>query len=418
MRGVISSYLLIASISASACFAEFQINTRTSSNQANPAIAMDPIGNFVIVWSSYNQDGNSNGIFGQRFDPNCTPIGDEFQINTTTSGNQTEPSVAMNAVGNFVVAWHGPPSEFEKDEDIFSQRFDPNGQPLGDETLVNTFTQGKQRFPTVAMNTDGAFAVVWESEKPEVETTVVSCQLFDANGLAVGEEFDVNAPADCRYPDVAMDPNGNFAIVWMQDNSSNSIIGRLYDANGTAKTESTEPFEVSTTNFSSLTRPAIAMDANGYFVVTWDGDPDRASQDDIHARLFDPNGTPLGDQFIVNTTLTDAQQYPQVAMNNKGEFVIVWETEIEAHTTERDIFGQRFDSLGQPVSDEFLINTYVEGDQKSPDVALSDNGVFITVWQSNGQDDSDWDIFGEINSIADSIEVPSYNVVEAQEHNQ
>jgi hypothetical protein len=412
MRGVLLSYLFIASISASACFAEFQVNTRTSNNQANPAIAMDVDGNFVIIWSSYNQDGNSNGIFGQRFDPNCSPVGDEFQINTTISGNQTESSVAMNAAGDFIVAWQGPGID---EEDIFIQRFDPNGQPLGDELLVNSFTQGKQRYPTVAMNTDGAFVVVWESENLDTETTVVSCQLFDVNGLAVGEEFDVNAPADCRYPDVAMDPNGNFTIVWMQDNSSNSIIGRLYDANGTAKTE---PFEVSTINFSSLTRPAIAMDANGYFVVTWDGDPDRASLDDIHARLFDPNGTPLGDQFIVNTTTAETQQYPQVAMSNLGEFVIVWESEIESSTVERDIFGQRFDSLGQPVGDEFLINTYVEGDQRYPDIALGENGVFVTVWQSDEQDGSGYGIFGEMNSIADSIEVPSYNVVEAQEHNQ
>jgi hypothetical protein len=414
MRGILLSYLFIALILAPVCFAEFQINTRTSRDQANAAIAMDPVGNFVIVWSSYNQDGNSNGIFGQRFDPNCTPIGNEFQINTTTSGNQKEPSVAMNAVGDFVVAWQGPGID---EEDIFIQRFDPNGQPLGDELFVNSFTQGKQQFPKIAMDKNGAFAVVWENEKQvaDTDTRAISCQLFDANGLAVGEEFDVNAPADCRYPDVSMDPNGNFAIVWMQGKSSNSIIGRLYDANGTAKTEL---FEVSTTNFSSLTRPTIAMDANGYFVVAWDGDPDRASLDDIHARLFDPNGTPLGDQFIVNTTTAETQQYPQVAMSNLGEFVIVWESEIESSTVERDIFGQRFDSLGQPVGDEFLINTYVEGDQRYPDIALGENGVFVTVWQSDEQDGSGYGIFGEMNSIADSIEVPSYNVVEAQEHNQ
>jgi len=400
MRGILLSYLLIASISASTCFAEFQINTRTSSNQANPAIAMDADGNFVIVWSSYNQDGNSNGIFGQRFDPNYTPIGDEFQINTTTSGNQTESSVAMNAAGDFVVVWQGPPSEFEKEEDIFIQQFDPNGQPIGDELLVNSFTQDKQRYPKVAMDRSGAFVVVWESEKPEAGITVVSCQLFDVNGLAVGEEFDVNMPADCRYPDIAMDPNGNFVIVWMEDRSSNSIMAQLYNAGGTAKSE---PFDVSNINFSSLTQPSIAMDANGYFVVTWDGDPDRAGLDDIHARLFDPNGTPFGEQFIVNTSLAEAQCYPQVAMNNKGEFVIVWETEIEAHTTERDIFGQRYDHLGQPIGDEFQLNSFVEGDQKNPDVALSNNGAFVIIWQSDGQDGSGWGIFGEIGQYTDYI---------------
>ncbi len=416
MRGVISSYLLIASISASTCFAEFQINTRTSSNQANPAIAMDADCNFMIVWSSYFTGDRSNEIFGQQFDPNCTPIGDEFQINTTTSGNQKEPSVAMNASGDFVVAWQGPGID---EEDIFIQRFDPNCQPLGDELLINTYTQGKQQCPKVAMDKNGAFAVVWESEKFEVDTNtrVVSCQLFDVNGLTVGEEFEINLLGDCRYPDVAMDPNGKFAVVWMEDGSSNNLIMvRLYDADGTAKTK---PVDASTIEFDTLTRPSIAMNNSGHFIVTWDGDPETEKQDDIHARLFDPNGAAMSDQFIVNnTTLDGKQQNPQIAMNNIGEFVIVWESEIESSTVERDIFGQRYDSSGQPIGDEFQLNTFVEGDQGYPDIELSDNGVFVTVWQSKGQDGAGWGIFSEINSMADFIEVTSDDVVETQEHSQ
>lgn len=389
MKRILFSYLVITLLLASTSIAEFQVNTRTSNNQRVAAIAMDVVGNFVVVWSSYFTGDRSNEIFGQRFDPNGIPIGDEFQINTTTSGNQTESSVAMDAVGDFVVAWH------TDEEDIFIQRFDPNGQPLGDELLVNSYTQGKQRYPKVAMNMDGAFAVVWESEKPEADTSVVSCQLFDVNGLAVGEEFDVNSPPDCRYPDVAMDPNGNFTIVWMEGKSSRMIMVQLYNTDGTAKTE---PFEVSTVKFKSITRPSIAMDDSGYFVVTWDGDPNKAKLDDIHARLFDPNGTPIGEQFMVNTTLDGKQQNPQVAMNNLSEFIIVWDSNADPNN-ERDILGQRFDSLGNPLGDEFQLNTYIKGEQRRPDVAIGGNGEFVVVWQSDGQDGSGYGIFGEIQSI-------------------
>jgi len=402
MKRIFFSYLIITSILASTSIAEFQVNTHTSSDQRVAAIAMDAAGNFVVVWSSRYQDGSSNGIFGQLFDPNGIPIGDEFQINTTTSGNQTESSVAMDDVGNFVVAWHGPSIIEEDKEDIFAQQFDPNGLPLGDELYVNSYTQGKQRYPMVAMNMDGAFAVVWESEKliADKNRRVVSCQLFDVNGLFVGEEFDVNLPADCRSPDVAMDPNGNFTIVWMEDRSSKTktIMAQLYNADGTAKTE---PFEVSTINFSSccLTEPTIAMDGSGFFVVTWDGDPDKASLDDIHARWFDPNGIPISEQFMVNTTLDGPQQYPHVAMNNEGQFIIVWNSQTGTQTNERDIFGQLYDSLGNPIGVEFQLNTYTEGDQRNADIALSDNGVFVTVWQSDEQDGSGYGIFGEIQSI-------------------
>jgi len=418
MRGVISSYLLIASISASTCFAEFQINTRTSSNQANSAIAMDVDGNFVIVWSSYNQDGNSNGIFGQRFDPNCDKVGVEFQINTTWPGNQKEAAVAMNAAGNFVVVWYGPGLLEEDQEDIFARRFDPNALALDDEFRVNSHTNDEQLCPSVAMNDDGTFVVVWESMNILAEGNRAICgRLYDSNGLSLEVEFVINEnTSDCRYPDVAMDPNGKFAVVWMEDGSSNNLVMvRLYNADGSARTK---PLDASTIKFNTITRPSIAMDANGYFVVAWDGDPNHASDDDIHACLYDPNGTPFGDQFIVNTTTTEAQQYPQVAMNKKGEFVIVWESEIESSTIERDIFGQRFDSLGQPIGGEFQLNTFVESDQRYPDVVLSENGVFVTVWQSKGQDGAGWGVFGEINSMADFTEVTSDDVVETQEHSQ
>ena len=402
MKRMLFSNLVIISLLVSTSIAEFQVNTHTSNDQKNAAVAMDVEGNFIVVWSSYGQDGSSNGIFGQLFDPNCIPIGDEFQINTTTSGNQTESSVAMDDVGNFVVAWHGPSIIEEDKEDIFAQQFDPYGQPVGDELQVNSYTQGSQRYPKVTMNGAGNFAVVWESEKliADKNMQVASCQLFDVNGLFVGEEFDVNWPADCRYPNVAIDPYGNFTIVWMEDRSSRMIMAQLYDADGTAKTE---PLEVSTIKFSSLTEPSIAMNDSGYFVVTWDGDPELARLDDIHARLFDPNGTPIGEQFMVNTTLEGPQQYPHVAMNNEGQFVIVWNSQTGIPTTERDIFGRLYDSLGNPVGDEFQLNTFMEGDQRYADIALSDNGVFATVWQSDEQDGSGYGVFGEIKSFANFV---------------
>ena len=119
--------VVITIISLPICQAEFQVNTHTTNKQENPAIAMDSAGNFIVVWNSYLQAGSSNGIFAQRFDPNCTPVGQEFQINTTSTGNQKEQSVAMNADGSFVIVWQGPGMTDEDKEDIFARRFYPNG---------------------------------------------------------------------------------------------------------------------------------------------------------------------------------------------------------------------------------------------------------------------------------------------------
>ncbi|MFH1716884.1 MAG: hypothetical protein ABIF19_06000 [Planctomycetota bacterium] len=401
MRHTNRSFLAAMLVLGSVCRAEFQVNVRTSNEQKNAAIAMEPGGRFVVVWSSYLQDGSSNGIYGRRFDPNCSPLAGEFQVNTTSSGNQTEPAVAMDAAAGFVAVWQGPGATEEDKEDIFARRFDPNGLPLGDEFLVNSLTLDRQIYPRVAVSDGGRFVIVWESVNvPEDGKRSVLAQLYDSSGAALGAEFMVSPESsNGRYPDVAADAIGNFAAAWLRDSSSNSIMVRLFDPNAVPVTEA---FTVNDTRFSSVARPAIAMDAAGFFVVAWDGDPDLAGLDDIHARLYEPNGAPLGRQFIVNTATEGPQQNPLVAMNDAGEFVIAWESKVDPNVNERDIFGRRFDSLSEPIGGEFAVNTYIEGDQRNAAVAMRDDGNFVAVWQSYAQDGSGFGIFGETGPEAGS----------------
>ena len=69
------------------------------------------------------------------------------------------------------------------------------------------------------------------------------------------------------------------------------------------------------------------------------------------------------------------------------------------------IFGQRFEPARNPLGDEFRINTYLADDQKYPAVAMLPGGKFITVWQSMGQDGSNFGIFGEIGPKAGSADI-------------
>ena len=137
MRYTILPVLLVVLVVALAHGDEFQVNNRTSLSQANADIAAAHKGGFCVVWSSYfGTAGRSNDILCRIFEPNCAPAGDEFQVNQTTLGNQTEPSVAVRkAIGDFVVAWQGPAQTEEDGDDIFAQRIDANGLLLGDEIL-------------------------------------------------------------------------------------------------------------------------------------------------------------------------------------------------------------------------------------------------------------------------------------------
>jgi hypothetical protein len=394
MKKKLLPYLLIILSTTQGYCSEFQINNRTSLSQANSDIAALPNGGFAVVWSSYfNSIDRSNDILGRIFEPNCDPKNLEFQINQTTPGNQTEPSIAAKKSGECIVLWHGPGASEQDGDDIFAQRIDVNGLPIGQEFRVNNTTfKNDQSCTKIAFNESGSMTIVWESET-EPNTTIICCRRFDSNCIALEDEFKVSISPNGRYPDIAMDPNGNFTIVWLEGKSQNfSIMARVYDSNCASITE---PFKVNKVNVTSLGQPAIAMDASGCFLITWDGDPNLASNDDIYARLYAPNGTPKGEQFIVNSTMEKAQQNPQVAINDEGQYLIVWDSDGDPNSNQKDIFGQRLSSSGERIGNEFRINTYTDSNQKCPAVAFLDNGRFVTVWQSQDQDGSSYGIYGE-----------------------
>jgi hypothetical protein len=375
--------------------AEVQVNVRTSGAQAHAAVAVNPRGGAVVVWSSYSSaSGRSNDILARWLSGAGSPVDDEFQVNAVFQGNQTEPDVAMDADGRMVLVWQGPGPD---QEDIFLRLYDTGGNPFKSDLLVNLHTAGRQIYPRAATGSAGVFVVVWESREPtsEGERTLVYAQLFDWTGAGLGTEIRVDPDVyNCRYPDVAMDDGGNFAVAWTRDRSNHPIMVRLFDLSGIPRTD---PLEVSTADVSSVTGPSIAMNSAGRFVVAWDGDPNRAGDDDIHARLYDADGAPSGQPFIANASRAGAQQWPQVAMGDTGEFVVIWEHNTGDSDMATDIYARRFAPDGQPRGSETRLNTHTRARQRYADIAMNSDGSFVATWESDGQDGSGYGIFAYLN---------------------
>jgi len=105
---------------------EFRVNTFTTGvqgrNYAAPSVASDAAGNFVVVWGSDAQDGSQGGIFGQRFDSAGAAVGPEFRVNTYTTNRQAWVSVGADGAGDFVVVWTSYSQDGSVDG-VFGQRF-------------------------------------------------------------------------------------------------------------------------------------------------------------------------------------------------------------------------------------------------------------------------------------------------------
>src|SRR5262249_36138013 len=142
---------------------EFQVNSFTPGFQNSPAVASDPTGGFVVVWQSNGAAPaarDPDGVFARRFDSTAAPLGAEFQVNSYTTGSQREPAVAIDGDGNFVVVWDSIGYRGGQDGSqggVFGQHFLRTGEPLGDEFQVNTYTTGDQAEPSISADATGDF---------------------------------------------------------------------------------------------------------------------------------------------------------------------------------------------------------------------------------------------------------------------
>lgn len=141
---------------------EFQVNSYTTLGQQYPHMSSLNNGDFVVVWTDFNQDGSGSGVYGQRFDALCSKVGSEFRINSYTTANQVNAAVSGLAAGGFVVVWDSA-SQDGDGRGIYGQLFTPLAQKVGEIFQVNTYTTDDQRIPIVARIDNGGFVVVWES---------------------------------------------------------------------------------------------------------------------------------------------------------------------------------------------------------------------------------------------------------------
>jgi hypothetical protein len=88
-----------------------------------------------------------------------------------------------------------------------------------------------------------------------------------------------------------------------------------------------------------------------------------------------------------------------VASDANGNFVVVWQSYLQDGSSS-GIFGQRFNAAGLPQGAEFQVNSYTTSYQFGPAAAADANGNVVVVWNSLGQDGSNWGVFGQRFGVA------------------
>lgn len=328
---------------------QFQVNTTETGEQLYPDVAVFSTGGFVISWCSGNVDGNGYGVVAQRFDNSANKVGSEFVVNSTIAQDQYSPVVASDGADRFIIAWVANGQDGDG-EGIFGQRFDETGNPEGAEFQINTYTTDEQSAPTISADNAGRFAVAWQSWEQDTSDYGIYCRLYDASGTPLGSDFRVNlyTPVEQSWPELAMEPSGNFFAIWQSD----------------------------------------VLDGSGYGVFT---------------NLFDTTGThQLGVEFQVNSEIEEDQQFAAIDSVDGLTWIAVWQSRHQDKSGQ-GVYAQRFDSAGSAIGSEARVNAFVKDDQRFPKVIAQSDGGYVVVWNSQQTGSNDYDV------VARRIEPCVYN---------
>jgi hypothetical protein len=362
-------------------------------------VCADANGNFVVAWESGSplasgQDGSYLGIVGRRFARGGAARGSEFAVNTYTTDYQSFPSVACGDDGRFIIVW----SSFGQDgssSGVFGQRFDSNGQPTGAEFQTNSHTTGTQDYPIVGLDAEGDFVVVWTSDLQDGQGLGVFGQRFASTGAPVGIEFRANSytSGDQSYPAISVSDAGNFVVTWASTGQDGDNAGIFAQRFTNTALESGSEFRVNTTTAGAQSFPAISMDAAGRFTVVWSSEGQDGDDAGIVARRFASDGTPLGSEFRVNTYTTGAQLFPRVSASEGGGLVVVW-TSYGQDGDDAGVFGQRYAIDGRALGTEFQVNQNTQGAQYSSTVTRVSGSDFVVVWATHDGAEGSTDVVG------------------------
>lgn len=284
----------------------------------------------------------------------------------------------------------------------------PSNLPMGTSFLLNTDSVNYQYDPSTIGLADGGFISAWMTVDAVTFVRSVHGQLFSPSNSKVGAEFLIAATG--MAPSVAQLSNGDLIVTTQTLNSGIELrhfnhlgnqIGVVVQVN-TYGAVLTNPYGGGTQE-----APKITALANGGYVVVWQSDDSVHSwattygADNngygVYGQRFDALDNKVGGEFKVNTYVNSTQSAPSIASLNDGSFVVVWQSIGQDVSTgpvgTYGIYAQRFGSDGAKLGSEFGVNTTTNMEQKNPSIThLSDDSLMV-VWESNAINSGD--VYGQ-----------------------
>ncbi len=347
---------------------EVRVNNYTNSHQTIPDIIGLKDGGYLVAWISMGQDGDSYGIYAQRFRADGTAAGNEFQLSQTSVGIQTHVDLSLTADGDVVATWTSNGGQDGSGYAVISRTLSiSNDAPVIDGREIHVAQGGGQSFA----------AALLQPGHPQGLTGATHLQVLDRyefidNSSDPGSGYFVlngAVQAAGTVINIAAADLNKLKFVGGSVAGTDNISVRAFDGSNwsswetaTAVTEAKAGFlvrgdevQANTYSTNAQQQPSIAVLADGGFVIAWMSSEQDGSMLGIYAQRFNAAGQKIGDEFKVNTLAAAHQLYPTTVALPDGGFTVLWVTTTGAGTANYGVHAQRYDAGGGAIGGEYTV---------------------------------------------------------------
>jgi hypothetical protein len=337
-------------------FGVIRVNKQGAGDQEKPRVSLLKNGGAAFVWQGGPQ--SFQHIYAGLLTASNTWVfpTNDVMVNTTTNKYQQDPTIATLTNGNVIVAWGSVGQDNlavnqKALQGVYAQILTPTGTKVGAEFQVNTFTIGSQRTPSVAVFPNGNFVITWVSEQERFTNSVdIYARLFNSSGAALGNEFLVNTGTNiCANPSVTVASDNTFMVAWGEKdlivpNNSWDVFSRPFSAAGNGGTA----VRVNSQQFGDQYVPNLSAIGTDYLAV-WTSLGQDGSREGVFGQVLHADASHAGGEFRVNTTILNAQEFPAVASDGAGRFLVAWSS-YTGGLNSLDLNAQRYATVLDPLS--------------------------------------------------------------------
>lgn len=214
---------------------------------------------------------------------------------------------------------------------------------------------------------------------------VGSTLLYGQSGFSPQEgEYSLTRglPGDQTHPAIAVSADGGF-VVWQDASVDGNGLGIGARAlNNSLSPVISRTFRVNETAEGNQENPQVRILPDGGAIFVWQGGAE--GDQDIFGRIIGADGVFVGPEFLINSTTADNQTEPRLTVLHDGNLVVVWTSEAQDGSM-KGVYGQRLAGAGVKIGEEFPVNTSTQYNQRSATVAGLAGGDFVVAWVGEQQ---------------------------------